>query len=113
MEKQCAKLAMKNAGVSNYISFLLINYISPQSTFYMCHPCSLSLISRTSQEMLQASSQKQWDICGTKLLSLLMILGFGFLDVFKENLQLDKESGQVVCNSIDYERFSQCCIKKK
>lgn len=112
MEKECAKFIMKNAGVNEFVLTHLLTFITLESAKSMCHPCSLHLLFRSSREMILASYEKQWDICGSKLLSLVMLLGFGFLDVFKENLKIDLESGQVVCNEVDYDRFSQCCIKK-
>ena len=107
--RECTKGALLIGGASIEFIEQLLNFV-PQNNNYICHSCSIILLSRATTEMIEAHKSQNWQIIEIKLYSILMIIVEGFLKVFKENLFL-LPNGEIGCSESDYERFGKCCKK--
>jgi hypothetical protein len=104
--RECTKGALLIGGANLNLIQKLLQYVP--SNPYLCHSCSILLITRATKEMIQSFEKKDWEIVNIKLYSILLLIIEGCLSVFKENLFILPD-GDIGCHERDFERFGQCC----
>lgn len=83
MYSACVSQALTNAGVhEEFVKKLLVF----KAHFSSCDPAAQHLLQRAAEEMLLAARKSQSLIVATKLVSVLMLIGEGYEEIFKENV---------------------------
>ena len=84
MYSVCVAQALTKAGVHQEFVKKLLAFKAHCSS---CDPAAQHLLKRAAEEMLLAARKNQSLIAATKLISILMLIGEGYKEIFKENVE--------------------------
>lgn len=112
MDIICAKHALLVETNKTFVELLMRLVILQKTEMenrMLCHPCSQMLLSRAAKELQLAVRNNQIEVAESKIISILLIINEGILQVFSENLYLKND--QIGCSTSDFKRFQGCCIE--